>query len=66
MINFFKNLFTKEDIVIQTPDKDFEKPFDEVRISVLRSDYEKLKKDLLKCKTTIKDQKKKIASLKKK
>ena len=47
-------------------DKELENPFDNVRISVLRSDYEELKRQLLKCQTTIRNQKKKIASLKKK
>jgi len=69
MIQFIKNLFGSEKEKISAPmvkDKEFENPFDNVRISVLRSDYEELKRQLLKCQTTIRNQKKKIASLKKK
>tara|TARA_Y100001951_G_C11182735_1_gene206927 strand:- start:491 stop:700 length:210 start_codon:yes stop_codon:yes gene_type:complete len=69
MIKFLEKIFGKEDNRIVPPqikNEDFEKPFDDVRISVLRSDYEELKKQLLKNKTTIRNLKKKIASLKKK
>tara|TARA_R100001443_G_scaffold44818_1_gene57766 strand:- start:953 stop:1162 length:210 start_codon:yes stop_codon:yes gene_type:complete len=69
MIQFIKNLFGSEKEKISAPmvkDKELENPFDNVRISVLRSDYEELKRQLLKCQTTIRNQKKKIASLKKK
>tara|TARA_R100000278_G_scaffold112786_1_gene90701 strand:+ start:1221 stop:1430 length:210 start_codon:yes stop_codon:yes gene_type:complete len=68
MIKFLEKIFGKEDNRIVPPqikNEDFEKPFDDVRISVLRSDYEELKKQLLKNKTTIRNLKKKIASLKK-
>ena len=69
MIEFIKKLFGSEKENVSAPivkDKEFENPFDNVRISVLRSDYEELKRQLLKCQTTIRNQKKKIASLKKK
>tara|TARA_R100000353_G_scaffold6941_5_gene8923 strand:+ start:11194 stop:11403 length:210 start_codon:yes stop_codon:yes gene_type:complete len=68
MIKFLEKIFGKEDNRIVPPqikNEDYEKPFDDVRISVLRSDYEELKKQLLKNKTTIRNLKKKIASLKK-
>ena len=69
MIKFLEKIFGKEDNRIVPPqikNEDYEKPFDDVRISVLRSDYEELKKQLLKNKTTIRNLKKKITSLKKK
>jgi hypothetical protein len=69
MIEFIKKLFGIEDEKVSAPtvtDKEFENPFDNVRISVLRSDYEDLKKQIEKCQTTIRNQRKKIASLKKK
>ena len=69
MIEFIKKLFGLKDENVSAPtvtDKEFENPFDNVRISVLRSDYEDLKKQIEKCQTTIRNQRKKIASLKKK
>lgn len=69
MIGFIKRIFGKDDSEIPTPDiknQEYDKPFDDVRISVLRSDYEALKNQLLKSKTTIRNLKKKLSSLKKK
>ena len=69
MIEFIKKLFGSEHEKVSAAtvtDKEFENPFDNVRISVLRSDYEDLKKQIEKCQTTIRNQRKKIASLKKK
>ncbi len=69
MIEFIKKLFGLKDEDVSAPtvtDKEFENPFDNVRISVLRSDYEELKKQIEKCQITIRNQRKKIASLKKK
>ena len=69
MIAFIKRIFGKDDSEIPTPEiknQEYDKPFDDVRISVLRSDYEALKTQLFKSKTTIRNLKKKLSSLKKK